>query len=341
LSPYELLVTLCGGTWNGVIVHVITNVMIGAAYISIPIVIVAYLRRRPDIENRWVFWCFTAFILGCGFTHFGHVLALWDPRFYLFSQLADIFTAVVSCLTAIALWPLLPAMARIPTPRQLMRMIHERDEAVGQLGQHKEILVKELNHRVRNNLQILQGVVSMMMRDSRSSGTPPQQLLGTILNRIMAVSRVHDRIYSDSLQPGQIETREFIESICRDLGTQFGAAIETDIDRMMMTVDESVPVAMIVNELVTNALKYGRHGDRQAQVKVVFKRQEEDKWLLSVEDNGPGLPPDAEKGRSIGMRLIRSLATQLGGALEVASSPAGSRFSINGAMARAGAGSSL
>jgi two-component sensor histidine kinase len=341
LSPYELLVSLCGGTWNGVVVHIVTNVMIGLAYISIPIVIVAYLRRRPDIENRWVFWCFTAFILGCGFTYFGHVLALLDPRFYVFSQVADIFTAVVSALTAIALWPLLPTMARIPTPRQLLRMIRERDEAVGQLGQHKEILVKELNHRVRNNLQILQSVVAMMMRDSGSSGTPPQQLLGTILNRIMAVSRVHDRIYADNLKPGQIETREFIESICEDLGTQFGAVIETDIDRMMMSVDESVPVAMILNELVTNAVKYGRRADQPARVKVVFKRLEQGRWVLSVEDNGPGISPDAEKSRSIGMRLIRSLATQLGGVLEVASSPSGSRFSISGAMGSAGAGQAL
>jgi two-component sensor histidine kinase len=96
---------------------------------------------------------------------------------------------------------------------------------------------------------------------------------------------------------------------------------------------------MIVNELVTNAVKYGRREDQQARVRVVFKRQDGDKWLLSVEDDGPGIPPDAEKSQSIGMRLIRSLATQLGGALEVASSPAGSRFSINGAMARVGAGS--
>lgn len=130
MSPYELLVSLCGGSWTGVIVHIVTNVLIGPAYVSIPTVIVAYLRRRPDIENRWVFWCFTAFILGCGLTHFGHVLALWDPRFYLLSQAADVVTAVISCLTAIALWPMLPTLAKIPTSKQFLMMIQERDTAV-------------------------------------------------------------------------------------------------------------------------------------------------------------------------------------------------------------------
>lgn len=330
MSPYELLVALCGGSWIWALSHIISNVMIGLAYISIPVAIVAYLRRRPDIENRWMFWCFTAFILGCGLTHFGHVLSLWDPRFYLFSQVFDVVTAIISCVTAIALWPMLPILARIPTPKQLMMMIHERDLAVDQLGQHKEILVKELNHRVRNNLQILQGVVSMMMRDPRSEETPPKQLLGTILNRIMAVSRVHDRIYADSLEPGQIETREFIESICRDLDLQFGAMIETDVDHMMMTVDESVPVAMIVNELVTNAIKHGKRENGSARIKVSFKNQGGDRWMLSVEDNGPGLSPGAENSQTIGMRLIRRLVAQLGGNLEIVSSSTGSKFSIIG-----------
>ena len=330
MSPYELLVSLCGGSWTWVTVHIVTNVTIGLAYVSIPAVIVAYLRRRPDIENRWVFWCFTAFILGCGLTHFGHVLALWDPRFYLVSQAADVFTAIISCLTALALWPLLPILAKIPTPKQLLMMIHERDTAVSQLGEHKEVLVKELNHRVRNNLQILQSLVSMMMRDPKSKTTPPAELLGTILNRIMAVSRVHDRIYSDGHEPGYIETREFIESICRDLATQFEASIATDVDHIMMSVDESVPVAMIVNELVTNAVKYGRRENEQAKVTVSFRNQGENRWILSVEDNGPGIATKPEKSQSIGMRLIRSLATQLGGAVEISSSPSGSRFSING-----------
>lgn len=330
VSPYELLVALCGGSWNWVIIHIVTNVTIGLAYVSIPIVIVAYLRKRPDIENRWVFWCFTAFILGCGFTHFGHVLALWDPRFYLVSQTADIFTALISGLTAIALWPMLPVLAKIPTPKQLMLMIQERDTAVSQLGQHKELLVKELNHRVRNNLQILQSLVSMMMRDPRSAKASPEQLLGTILNRIMAVSRVHDPIYAEGVDPGSIETREFIEAICRDLGMQFDAVIEADVDHMVMSVDESVPMAMIVNELVTNAVKYGRPGTEPARVKVSFKNRGQDRWLLSVEDNGPGIPPGAEKSPSIGMRLIRSLAAQLGGALEIASSPSGSSVSVTG-----------
>jgi two-component sensor histidine kinase len=330
MSPYELLVSLCGGSWTWVTIHIVTNVMIGLAYVSIPVVIVAYLRRRPDIENRWVFWCFTAFILGCGFTHFGHVLALWDPRFYLVSQAADVFTAIISCLTAIALWPMLPILARIPTPKQLLVMIQERDTAVSQLGEHKEVLVKELNHRVRNNLQILQSLVSMMMRDPKSSTTPPAELLGTILNRIMAVSRVHDRIYSDGHEPGFIETREFIESICRDLAMQFEASIETDVDHIMMSVDESVPMAMIVNELVTNAVKYGRRGNEPSTVKVSLKNQGNGRWMLSVEDRGPGIDPMAQKSQSIGMRLIRSLATQLGASVEVSSSSSGSKFSIDG-----------
>jgi two-component sensor histidine kinase len=213
-----------------------------------------------------------------------------------------------------------------------MAMVRERDAAVGQLGQHKEILVKELNHRVRNNLLILQSLVSMMMRDPRTALIPSDQLLGTILNRIMAVSRVHDRIYSDGLEPGQIETGEFIESICNDLRTQFEAAIETDVDPMMLSVDESVPMAMIVNELVTNAIKYGRRGDEQPWVRVGLKSQGEGRWVLSVDDNGPGVPAQAAKSQSIGMRLIRALAAQMGGTLEITSSPSGSRFSITGTM---------
>lgn len=169
----------------------------------------------------------------------------------------------------------------------------------------------------------------MLMRDTTSNTTPPAELLGTILNRITAVSRVHDRIYADSDEPEHIETRECIESICQDLATQFAAPIETDVDHIMLSVDESVPVAMIVNELVTNAVKYGRRNDEAAKVKVSLKNQGEGRWMLSVEDNGPGIDPKAQKSQSIGMRLIRSLATQLGGSVEVSSSPSGSKFSVD------------
>ena len=173
----------------------------------------------------------------------------------------------------------------------------------------------------------------MMMRDPRTALIPSDQLLCTILNRIMAVSRVHDRIYSDGLEPGQIETREFVESICQDLRTQFGAVIETDVDPMMLSVDESVPMAMIINELVTNAIKHGRRGDEPPWVRVGLKSQGAGRWMLSVDDNGPGVPAQASQSRSIGMRLIRTLAAQLGGTLEITSSPSGSRFSITRTMA--------
>jgi two-component sensor histidine kinase len=199
------------------------------------------------------------------------------------------------------LWP---RLAKILTPKQPLIMIQERDTAVSQLGEHKEVLVKELDHRVRNNLQILQSLVSRMMRDPKINMTPPEPLLGTILYRNMAVSRVHDRIYSAGHDPGSIETREFIELICQDLVMQFAALIETNVDEIMMSLDESVPIAMIVNELVANAGKYGRRANEPAKVKVSLKNQVEGRWMLSADDNGPSIDPKTGRSRSCWMRLI-------------------------------------
>lgn len=328
MTPYEFLVSLCGGNRTLILLHALSNTIIGAAYISIPIAIVAYLRRRPDIENRWLFWAFTAFILGCGATHFMHVLSLWDARFYVGALWVDGFTALVSAVTAIALWPMLPLLASIPTPKEFLAMLTERDDAVAELGGHKEVLVKELNHRVRNNLQILQSVVAMMMTSPETKAMSQEEILSTVLNRIKAVSRVHDRIYQSGVEPGQIDTKEFVETICQDLSTQFGVESRTDVDSRYLSADESTPIAMIVNEMVTNAIKHGRRAEAPAEIDVSLKHIADGGWRLAVQDRGPGLPESASRSTSLGMRLIRSLARQLGGELSVESSPNGSRFSV-------------
>ena len=98
--------------------HVFSDAVIGIAYYSIPAVLVFLVWRRKDMDFGWVFWLFAAFILACGTTHFFGIWTLWNPD-YGTQGLIKFVTAVVSIMTAIALWPLLPKLLVLPSPAQL------------------------------------------------------------------------------------------------------------------------------------------------------------------------------------------------------------------------------
>ena len=318
------LAVLCGD-WRIVAAHVVSNTLIGVAYVSIPIVIVAYLRRRPEIEHRWVFWSFVTFILLCGLTHFAHVWTVWQPAFEMQAGI-EILTAIVSLATAVALWPLLPRFAKIPTASEYQAVVVQLQEHRENLFRDKDILLRELNHRVRNNLAIVEGSLRLQAKGANEES---RNALLSALGRIRAISRVHERIYVDDAQPAHVDTRTFVTGICQDLAVQFSTPISADIDSLAVSVDESIPLAMIVNELVTNAIKHGRHSDETAQIQVTLKGlSRRSDWELQVCDEGPGVDPALVDGRSLGMRMIKSLAVQLGGEIEVFSSPEGSTFRV-------------
>ena len=110
---------------------------------------------------------------------------------------------------------------------------------------------------------------------------------------------------------------------------QFGASIETDVDSLEVSVDESIPLAMIVNELVTNGFKHGCRG-ASGEVRLRLLNGPE-AILLKVSDSGPGLPPGFDPARtsgSLGMKLIIRLVRQLKGTLSVASGEPGARFTV-------------
>jgi len=119
--------------------HVIADALIGIAYFSIPIVIARFLTHRRDVAFGWVVWMFAAFIMACGTTHFLSIWTLWHPD-YGIEGLVKLFTAVVSVVTAVALWPLLPRAIALPSPAQLqgandalLLRIAERDAALAAL----------------------------------------------------------------------------------------------------------------------------------------------------------------------------------------------------------------
>ncbi len=110
--------------------HVISDAVVGISYFSIPIALLVFLARRRDVEFGWMIALFVIFIMACGMTHFMSILVLWVPA-YGIEGLIKALTALASVLTAIAIWPLLPRLLAVPSPRQLQLVNEElRKEAV-------------------------------------------------------------------------------------------------------------------------------------------------------------------------------------------------------------------
>jgi signal transduction histidine kinase len=124
--------------------HVIADAVIGVAYYSIPVVLAYVAYKRPDFGFGWLVWCFVAFILACGTTHFMSIWTLWVPDYGL-EALVKVITAVASVVTAILLWPLLPRVLQLASPEQLRHAndalalhVKERDAALAALRKEAE-----------------------------------------------------------------------------------------------------------------------------------------------------------------------------------------------------------
>src|SRR3954451_15514157 len=137
-----------------VALHVASDLTVGFAYLSIPLAIVAFLRRRRDFEYRWVAYLFAVFILLCGTTHFAGIAMLWQP-YYGLDGMIKLATGVVSVTTAALLWPLLPKIIALPSPRLLQETnyrleaeIEERRAAEVQLRQARDDLERQVVERI-------------------------------------------------------------------------------------------------------------------------------------------------------------------------------------------------
>jgi signal transduction histidine kinase len=128
--------------------HVISDALIAGAYFSIPIALISFLRRRPDVEFGGMFWLFAIFILSCGLTHVMGIWNLWHGD-YALEGVVKAVTAAASVPTAILLWPLLPRALAIPSPSMLQRKNDELATALAERDQALEQLRKEIGHRER------------------------------------------------------------------------------------------------------------------------------------------------------------------------------------------------
>ena len=199
--------------------------------------------------------------------------------------------------------------------------VSERKQAETQ----QRILLNELNHRVKNNMQMLQ--ILLEAGAQRAKSPEAREVLEEASGRIMAMATAQRVLYTTH-DATRFSAREFLNTVCESARQTFPQEFDIDCeaDGMQLSNDAAMPLALIANELLTNAVKYGSNGAPVATIRVRLTRENES-FLFYVEDDGPGFDLQSVQRRSSGLALVQALARQLGGKFEVIRTP-GTRCSV-------------
>lgn len=195
----------------------------------------------------------------------------------------------------------------------------------------KDLLAREIDHRVKNSLATISGLLAMQER--ATAAPEAQAALAQAAARVMTIARIHERLYR-STDVGSVEFDSYLEALCGDLAASLGRREDTrftvDADRATLPADRAVPLGLIAAELVTNAVKHARHARGRSSIQVTFERRD-GRLRFAVADDGPGLPAgfDPAASSGLGMRVVLSLARQLGGTFEAANTNGGARLVVD------------
>jgi PAS domain S-box-containing protein len=183
----------------------------------------------------------------------------------------------------------------------------------------QRVLLGELNHRVKNNMQMLQSLLGVAARQAGSAEA--REVLEEASGRITAMAAAQRVLYTTP-DATQFNAREFLFTVCQTTKQTFPQELNIDCeaDSIQLSNDAAVPLALIVNELLTNAVKHGLRGRDKGTIRVRLTR-ENDSFLFYVEDDGPGFHLQSVQRRSSGLALVQGLARQLRGEFEVTSTP--------------------
>lgn len=195
----------------------------------------------------------------------------------------------------------------------------------------KEVLLKEIHHRVKNNMQVISSLVDLQsdaVKDPAMRG-----IFQDVNHRVRSMAMVHEKLYQ-SADLARVEFADYTKSLLGYLWQAMGTAasgiqLEMNLEPVYLPVNAAVPCGLILNELFSNALKHAFKGRRSGKVSVALHGDDQRKVHLSINDNGIGLPSgmDWERSRSLGLRIVKILARQLHAEVE-ARNDKGTEFSI-------------
>lgn len=183
-----------------------------------------------------------------------------------------------------------------------------------------EVLMKEIHHRVKNNLQIVSSLLDLQshyITDSQASEAVKEGK-----NRIQSMALIHQNLYSEGNIKG-ILVKDYISNLLQTLCSSYNISndkiqISVDIDNLSLDVDTMIPLGLVINELVSNSFKYAFHQKQTGELEIVLK-EDTQKLHLMVKDNGSGFPEglDVKNSKSFGLKMIRAFAQKLKAKLSI------------------------
>lgn len=199
------------------------------------------------------------------------------------------------------------------------RLINQKNQALTQLVTEKEWLVKEIHHRVKNNFHTVMGLLATQSQFLKS----PEAIsaMRESRHRIHAMSLIHQKLYqSDDLStiamPGYIY--ELVNSLRESFNIHGNVQFNLDIDPVELDIFHAVPLGLILNEAITNAIKYAFPGNRDGVIEIGLKQTGEDYLEVIIKDNGIGIPAIQDAAQnSMGMKLLRGLSEDIDGTLDI------------------------
>ncbi len=212
-------------------------------------------------------------------------------------------------------------LTEIEERKRTEEALREDEEKIKKSLEEKESLLKEIHHRVKNNLQVICSLLRLQRRHVTSEES--RTVFKETENRVRSMAMLHEALYqSENLN--RISAKEYIHNIASYLFQSYNAVnqginLHLEVEDLSFGIDTAIPCGLIINELVTNALKHAFPAGRTGEIRICLHCFDDDRWELVVADDGAGLPKDmhVRHKESLGLGIVQALAKQLQGEMEL------------------------
>jgi two-component sensor histidine kinase len=245
-------------------------------------------------------------------------IELKDKELEQSKNLRNLFIMLLGVIGLLLLVSILFTRSKIRSNNRLskQKLVTEKSLA------DKELLLREIHHRVKNNMQVISSLLSIQSRDIKDEKA--LKAVNDSRNRVRAMALIHQSLYTEDDLKG-IRTQEYITKLSNSLFSSYRVDVdrvklEMDVDEMVIDVDSIVPIGLIINELMTNSLKYAFPDERKGTITIIMKEVPEG-LRLEVADDGIGIPPErqAASEESFGMKMLKAFSKKLDAEWEIQS----------------------